>query len=94
MLATGPQTRRCGPLCAFWRHSWLDCGYDLTLMHRFSVNFQFCVFHTPQLPAMASDRGKPFSTDAFDFALSLKHFAKDTCSTLEPSNASRYPGYS
>jgi hypothetical protein len=37
---------------------------------------EFCVFQAPRLPAMASDRDKLFSADAFDFALSSRRFGK------------------
>ncbi len=42
---------------------------------------EFCVFQAPRLPAMASDRGKPFSVDVldFDFAFLGRCFLADVC---------------
>jgi len=52
--------------------AWLPLRFDADAVFQ----RDFYVFQAPRLPAMASDRGKPFPVDAFDFALSSRCFCK------------------
>ena len=52
--------------------AWLPLRFDANAVFQ----HEFCVFQASRLPLMASDRGKPFPADAFDFALSSRRFCK------------------
>lgn len=56
---------------------WLPLRFDAEA----TFQREFGVFQAPQLTAMASDRGKPFSVDAldFDFAFPGRCFLADAC---------------